>query len=305
MKKIKYIIFALLLILININFSFAQTDTDEVAVKEMYKDFFTLGCYIVNGPEPGACDEYDNKMLKLIDVAIQILKTSPNSLEAYNALLFFPNSFEVFTDVVVNKYKELKAQCYEGLNDPDTNTAEKLFFMHLTNIYHGSLEPGEKHSELFNKCMDGLKKMKNECKNKDYQALATGALFNEGKIEDCRIEFLKKFPDHLAIPYVKLHIIGDYYINENYEKCIEELNLLLNQYKDTTTPEGWKFEVCCYELFAGCYARLRDFPTAQKYLTLIEEKSPNNPEIKTIRNIIESVQSQPTDVFPSKDIKNK
>ncbi|NMD01296.1 MAG: hypothetical protein GYA62_16460 [Bacteroidales bacterium] len=286
MKKVKYILYiSLLIFFININLVFAQTD--EVAVNEMYKEFFATRRKI--NSQSG--EEYHKDIVKLIDLAIQVIKTSPGSYEACCVIQSFPTSLEILNDLPVIRYKALKSQCYAGLNDPDTDMAEKLFFMRLTRLYVTGFEPGEAHQGEYKKCLDGLKKMKNECKDKNYRALATIALFREKAGEDCRLDFLNKYPEHPAIPDAKLSIASDYYYEKKYQKCIEETNKILEQYKDVQMPEGWNFEVHCYESLAMCYIKLKDIKNAHKFLVLIEEKAPLDPQIEIIKNEIQEIQN--------------
>jgi len=64
-------------------------------------------------------------------------------------------------------------------------------------------------------------------------------------------------------------------------------------------PEGWKFEICCYELLAACYAYLHDWENAQKYLSLIEKNAPDDPQIQTVKNIIEAAKKFPDERVPA------
>lgn len=300
MKKAKFIsCISIMYFFISINLCFAQTG--EAAVSAIYQDFFAIRCKITS--QSG--EEYHKDIVKLIDLAIQIIKTSPSSYEACCVIESFPSSLEILNDLPVTRYKALKSQCYAGLDDIDTDTAEKLFFMRLTRLYVTSFEPGEIHQGEYKKCLTGLKKMKNECKDKNYRALATIALFSEKTDEDYRLDFLNKYPEHPAIPDAKLSIASDYYYEKQYQKCIEETNKILEQYKNVQMPEGWNFEVHCYESLAMCYIKLNDVTNAHKFLALIEEKAPLDPQIEIIKKEIQGIQNQPSDNLPSKKNKNK
>jgi hypothetical protein len=288
-NKLVMIIIAINIIL-NCNTVYSQTvETD---INKTYKEFQALA-YKINDPKDGY--KYNNQSHKFIEYAIDIIKKSPSSTEAFYTLITFPGSLNFITNEPENIYQQLKEKYLNTLNDPDTNSAEKIVFMNLTLLYPTELDRSTDDEELKNKldsCYNGLKKMANDSKNEAYRALATMVLASN--IPEYWKKFVENFPVHPCISEIKLNLLHyeNYTNNTNYEKTIEETNKLLNEYKEIILPDGWKFEISCYELIAVCYVKLKDFENARKYLNLIEKNASGDSQLHMLRELtIENTKS--------------
>ena len=291
------IIFILLTFFIIINYSNSYSqDSYEVDLKQMYKHYSSL---VFKLEEPMKVYEFQKDITKIINLLIKMIKTSPESAEAYHALASFPISLDIMDDEPKQLFLSLENKYIDKLSNPDEDSAEKLVFMMLTKTYPSRFRitlSEETDQEKYEKCLLGLQFMTGS-QNKDYAALATTELFNRagtGITFDYRKTFLTSYPSHPAIPHVKLILITDYYAVEKYQTCIDETKKLCEEYKNLLLPDGWTFEVSCYELLAMCYIELNDLENALKYYKLICEKAPTNPQIYAIKERLDAINNNPT-----------
>jgi len=265
----------------------------EVNLNQMYKEYSNI---VYKLEEPMKVYEFQKDITKIIDLLIKIIKTSPESAEAYHALASFPISLDIMDDEPKHLFLSLEKKYIDNLSIPLEDPAEKLVFMMLTKSHPSEFRftlSEETDQSKYEKCINGLQLMAN-CQNKSYAALATTELFDRagtGITHDYRKSFLNSFPTHPAIPHVKLILITDYYAEEKYQTCIEETKKLCEEYKDFLLPDGWKFEISCYELLAMCYIELKDLKTASKYYQLICEKAPTNPQIFAIKQQLDAASN--------------
>lgn len=281
-KLLAVSIFLLLTTFFSNSFIMAQdsSDSNEISINQLYRDMTRITFPAAEEFEKGK--EFE-KMDVAMDYTVEILKRNPASLEAYCALSHIRAGIK-YNQAAINKYKLLKEKYLNFLNDPDTDPAEKLVFMAI--LYND--DPGVASDNLLEKnhqiSVEGLKKMKDECKNKNYAALATLVLFSERNKNLHCFEFIEKFPTHVAVPIVKLSIATGYiFIEKDYDKCIAEVNKLQDQYKNYDVPDGWKFSVPCYEILALAYIAKKDHDNTLKYYNLIIEKAPNYPNLSMIK----------------------
>lgn len=269
-----------------INCGIGYSQTIETDINKTYKEFQSLA-YKIKDSKEGY--KYNNQSHKFIEYAVDIVKKSPASSEAFYTLITFPKSLKFVTDESENIYQQFKEKYLNNLNDPDTDSAEKIVFMKFTLLYPLNLDRLINTDEIKNKmnlCYEGLKKMAVDCKNSDYRALATMVLASSNP--EYRQKFIENFPNHPCVSEIKLNLIihENYTHNTNYEKTIEEANKLLTEYKDITLPDGWKFEISCYELIAVCYIKLDNIENARKYIAIIEKDAPSNSQLYMLRELI-------------------
>jgi len=254
--------------------------SNECSINQLYRDVTRIT--FPTRAEFDKGKQYENLHIAM-DYTVEILKRNPASLEAYCALAHIRYGLE-YNQKATEKYKIWKKKYLNALADPDTDSAEKLVFMAVLynedpDVYND--KPLEKNHKI---CVDGLKKMKDECKNRDYAALATLILFSERNKNLHCFEFLEKFPSHVAVPIVKLSIAtGHIFIDKDYDKCIAETNNLYNRYKNNEMPDGWKFSINCYEILAWAYIAKKDMKNATKYYNLIKESVPDFPNLRGIK----------------------
>jgi len=237
-------------------------------------------------------DEFsiEKKQIKF-DVAYQNVKKLvtkwPDSIYTFQALAYLNPGGIAFNSVIDNsssknlyhEYNELMQKYYSDINNVNVNTAEKLLLMHfmVNDIFGGSVDNQEK-------CYKILIKMKDECNDKNYAALATLELFQLYP-KQYQLEFIKKFPTHPAIPYVELERLmyeiyyGDKNIND-YDKFIEK-------YKNLQSPDGWNFKVDCDAALFYTYYRVNN-SIASKYLKILQKECPYYPLKERQRNKIYS-----------------
>ncbi len=266
------------MLLFSQNFSFAA-DTDDIELDYLYKRCNEIKFKL---SDRDTSFESAVEIPVLMDYTVEIIKRNP--VLAYDAVMSFSIRPHAIKEAY-EKYQKLKEKYLNNLDDPDTDAAEKLFFMLITLLYPGEFEYDNSQSvnpkcEL---CIEGLKKMKDNVTNKDYAALATLVLANERGYENTLNEFLEKYPDHPAVPQVKLNIASGYGLTEEYDKCIVKTEELLKQYGNINEPCGWTFDVTCYEVLCFCYIEKGDKTTAKKYFDLIKQKAPLDPQINYLK----------------------
>lgn len=266
MKIAKIIIITALFITLHFfSVAYAQKTletTDEVNVNQLFMDLQN----IINSPS----EEYTTQnMHNAMDYSVEILKIAPSSLAAYCALSQYDFTLKFkFSDKAKEKYKQLKEKYLADLENYNDNTAERLFFMTL--LYKFDPENDDKYPVNRERCVNVLKKMKNECLNKDYAALALAILLNR-RYDKYNEEFIQKYPSHPAIPLIEL---GNA-MSENYQETAEKTLKLAEKYKDIVMADGKPFKIDCYSVLASCYYELGDEETAQKYYQKIEKECPD------------------------------
>ena len=266
MKFMKIVTITILFITIHF-FSVAHAQKTFETTGEIYiNQLFTELQNIISSPS----EEYtEQNMHKAMDYSIEILKIAPGSLAAYCTLGQYDFTLAVlFSDKAKEKYKQLKGKYLNDLENYNDNTAERLFFMTL--LYEFDPEDDDNYSTNRERCVKVLKKMKDECQNKDYAALALAILLNR-RYDKYNEEFMQRYPNHPAIPLVEL---GNA-ISENYQESLEKTLKLAEKYKDLVMPDGTPFKIGCYSMLASCYYEIGNKEMAQKYFEKIEKEYPN------------------------------
>jgi len=176
MKTKVIIILIILFLIININYSYSQNiNKDEL--KQMYKEYSDL---VFKLEEPLKGKMFQKDIVKIINLLIKIIKTSPESAEAYHALASFPVSLDVMDDEPKKLFLELENKYINNLSNSDDEPAEKLVFMMLTKTYPSCFRlilSEETDQGKYDKCINGLQFMASS-QNKDFAALATTELFD-------------------------------------------------------------------------------------------------------------------------------
>lgn len=277
-KKIIISTTVLIIFLCLQNFLYAA-ETDDVELKNLYQKYTEIRFKLKN---IDTSFESASEIPLLMDYTVEIIKRNPK-IAYYVSMTFSIRPHAI--NEVYDKYQKLKEKYLYKLDDPDTEPAEKFFFMLITLLYPCEFEYDNSISvnPKCNLCIEGLKKMKEYSANKDYAALATILLSNEKGYESCVDEFFKKFPDHPAVPTLKLNIISDYISSKEYDKCIEKTEELLKQHGNEKYPYGWTFAVSCYEVLCLCYIKKGDITTAKKYFDLIKQNAPLDPQLHQLK----------------------
>lgn len=217
-----------------------------------------------------------------IDYAIKILKTQPCSMEAFYTLSLLPKVLN--NEGVKTKTQELKETYYSDIQNVNSNTAEKIIL--LTLLVSDSNSP-EEIQENFNFFKNTLIKIKEECINKDFAAIATFMLFLDVDNKEEYYNFFKtNYNEHPCIPLVDLIIISNYFGQKEYDKCINDAKQFIEKYKNITSPFGWKMIMDYYNLIIFNYIALNDNENAIKYYNIIENEAPDYDNIKQLQKIL-------------------
>lgn len=266
-------------------------NTDNNSVKALYKQM----CWLLKeNTDEIFLAEYGSDAFSY---GIEILSTAPDSIEAYHSMFVINNSaFKSYQYKVEEIFMPLNNKHYPYIDDPNFEEGEKLIYLIL--YFHGvGTKSIIEQKERKKKTYEVLKNMKENCKNKNYAALATAMLFLSRKVEDKLFYinyFIENFPNHPAIPDAKLNKILNVYdfdkissdvaqINE----CISETNKLIDKYGNINLPEGWNFSIECYGLLIYCYKFINDNNNAKKYYELIEKEAPNYWLLKDLKEAIQ------------------
>lgn len=252
-----------------------HNDEYEVLVNQLYKNIMQM----TNPPINNEDIIFQNSH-NVIKSAYEIIKRRPASLESYLSLIALNNDDFNFNDEAISIYKNFKSKYFQDLENVNKDCAEKLFFIKLYLLFDANVIntfPNENYEKNKIKCMDALEKFKNECEDKNYSALATIILFllDHKKEKAYDTYFIDTFPNHTAIPYIKLEVFASKAAKGSYSECISETLKLINEYGNIIVPYGYKFKADCYDLIISCYLAQNDFDKAKQYFILYEN------EIKT------------------------
>ncbi|HBG48985.1 MAG TPA: hypothetical protein DDW90_05690 [Cyanobacteria bacterium UBA9971] len=276
MNKIilKIILIVIISILLSVN---CNAQTNETSVNKLYNEFIK----IINSKK--------NQDIA-IDQAIEILNKEPEAIEAYRVLTII-RDVEV-TNELRQKYNSLFSKYFSELNDINSKTAEKLILIRLILMCFYNFKSYEEVREKDKICDEILIKMKNECNNKSFSALALQILFlNQQKGEDYMREFINDYPNHPALPYVELELyIVNCWINNEPTKGLEEAQKILKKYSTVITPDGPRFALSVYGFMSTFYARLKDYNNAIKYFNLIKDECPTHPDLPEIEKEINEIK---------------
>ena len=275
-------IFVIILITLNtfiINAS-AQVSTSETSLAESYKNLEDIYINAV------LKDDYSKYELA-IDYSVEILK-KPNTIEAICALSFIAHIAQN-RNAPPLKFKEFKEKYYSNLNDYSANMPEKII---LAYMMLSGVNPDHNNDEFETNSKLGLEtllSMKSNCPNEDY-AVVVFLILMGGDI-NLSYEFINKFPNHQAIPWVNLNIAIDFYCKDNAQKAIEIANEMIEKYKNIMTPSGYRLVIYYYNVILLSYVKLNDYVNAKKYLDLIEKEVPNFWYLSKLRPMVESIKN--------------
>lgn len=291
MNKIKPILLKQMLIFSILIFSLFNSKlllAQDLNIKESYK-MLEFYCYKLGNEDTAY--KYKDKLDDIMDYAVEILKKAPESCQAAGATITYMMHFNFINDEAQKKYEKLYEKYMNDFESTDINieTAEKLFFLmtYLGHVAFSSKLSEEENENNWNKCKNVLKKIKNECNNEAFRALATLIMASIENKVDYLYEFLEKYPKHPIIPSVKLSVITTKYdLTTEMDKYKSEVEKLMSEYKDTIDASGYTFDVNCYEALAGAYLQLNDKTSAQKYIDIIKIKTPQNPMLNEYKEMM-------------------
>jgi len=276
MSKIYFrIIVIIIYLLSSIN---CNAQTHEISINDLYRDFKKI------------IDSKENQDIA-IERAIEILRKSPESIEAYMTLTVI-RDIEV-TDKLRQKYNILMNQYFSSLNEVNSNTAEKIILIRLILMGFYNFKSHEDSQEKDKICDETLIKMKNACNNKNYSALALKILFlSKFKGDECRKEFLKDYPNHPAIPYIELELsVGNCWVNNEPEKGLDEAQKFLEKYSNIITPEGSRLALDVYSYIVSFYVKLKNNESALKYYNLIKAECSTHPDLPDLEAEINKINN--------------
>ena len=266
--------------------------TNDASITNIYKNM----CWLLKeNTDEVFLAEYGTEAF---NYGIEILKKMPKSQEAYYSIFLINSSaFKSYLYKIDEIFTPLNNKHYPNIDDPNFEEGEKIIYLILYSHGIGTKSIVEQN-EHKKKAFEVLNNMQENCKNRDYAALATAMLFLSSKTDD-RLNyinfFIKNFSDHPAISDVKFNKILNIYdldkissdsikINE----CILETNKLINEYGNINLPEGWNFSIECYGLLIYCYKFIGDKEKALKYYNLIEKEAPNYWLLKDLKEAIQN-----------------
>lgn len=261
MQKI-YLIIVLLLCLPNGSYANEKSEINSKKNFEIFKEIM----YPINNNNIPNIEKLDIAM----DYAVEILKTKPDSLEAYYVL---DADYEIESnEVAFKKYLKLRKKLFNNLTNPNTNTAEKLFFLNIAlykdSKYTGYSDLSLKNNEKFIHC---ILKIRMKCKDPNYRALA--ALIPVYDLLEYEY-FIDHFPNHAAIPFIKLIMYEALIIGDNFDEAIKKILKSLEQYKNIKYLNGKDYYIQCYYLLARAYFGKKEFEKSFNYMMTIKEKAP-------------------------------
>lgn len=271
-------------------YSFAYcAETSEISVNDTYKKIYWLlkentGENYVTTIRYGADS---------LNYAVEILNNAPDSLETFLSMFLINDVFKTCDDNGINiLYDSIKDKHIQHFDDVDFDPGEKLMFLIMYSAGCGA-KSSEEQGENNLKVIQILNSMKENCKNKNYAALANAALFKM-KNKEKRVEYIKffldNFPNHSAFPTVKLLYITEQYLNDTPQQCIEEINKLIVQYGKNKMPNGWNFSSDCYQNMISCYIKLRDYDNAMKYYEIVKNEAPGSWNLEKIKKCIDEIK---------------
>lgn len=305
MRKIFFIVFSLFFL--NINLAFSAEISTEGTVSVAFERFKEI-MY----PSDKTSDSRIRNLDIAMDYAVEILKTNPSSIDAFHVIK--TNYHIESNEVAFNKYLKFRSKYYNDLDNPDTDTAEKLFFLILAQRHDSEYtEHKSTHEYAENKLnreyteykltrgyavkklirentekyINGIIKIRKECKDKRYRALA--AIFPARDLGEYAY-FLKKFPNHVANPFMKLYHFRNLIYSWKYDEAIKELLKASKKYKKLKDINGKDYWITCYDLLTRAYCGISDYENANKYLMLIKEKAPEYYNENVYEGILSAIK---------------
>lgn len=287
MKKILLLFFVLLLFNVNLPNSSAFNKNDN---NKLYK-----ACVkILTERYPSNISESEKwkDISSAISGAVEIIKSDPTSLESICIINTIRDCQNWSND---NRFRAMYKIWHEkflnNFEEVENDLAEKIIFLRTAQLAEGAFIKSDsilKNNTI--KIFNYLRKIKDECSNKNYAALALWSLVTSNSDKKYHSEFLNKYPDHPANIFIKLDLV---FSDGSIDEQIAKINMLIKEYGQLKLPDGWNFETECQYAIGFLYTEKKDFESAKHYLSLVEEKAPNYYMINDLRHIIEIGNSNP------------
>jgi len=279
MNRLLYIFLCLISVLLFCKSAWAKS-TDEVVIN---KNFRILADVVHNKNVA----QYSNA----IDLSIEIIKSSPCSLEAGLTVSLLSNFIDYKKyKYIKEKYKELKDKYFSTIENFDTDIPEKMILAYMffrgVNSDDLSEKDREKNSELGEKI---LVKMKDSCKDQNLKAIALWMI--SSKLKYC-YEFKEKYPQHPFMPFVEISLAGKYLSTLEYDKYIEEISKLNTKYGDIDSPFGYKVHIAYYSEFILTYVAMNNYSAAKSYLDRIEKELPTYWGLNFLKNEVQNIKGK-------------
>lgn len=281
--KINFIFITLLICILFPLISNAK-QTDEVSIDQIFKESFNI-----------ANSEQIAKYGIFIKNTINIFKNKPESLEV-NYLSYLIKDvvdYEKSLDTLLPDFKELYDQYYNSINNYDQDMPQKLVLAYM--LLRGFNIEGDtddvKLLEISEHGHEILKDIKDKCKNKSYAAIATlmlSCVFIKSGLDE---EFITKFPNHPAIPFVEACAIDNKYYYKDNRKLIDELLLLKNKYPKVQSPLGYNLYIESYGSIVYAYFELGELDNAKKYINMIKSEAPDFWNLHNLEKLFNDVKS--------------
>lgn len=279
--KIKILFIALLILSIFSQNSYSQ-ETDTISIDKLFKENFTIG-------QDGILDKFSVFLKNTID----IYKIKPESIEiAYiSFLLKDVVDYEKSFDILMPNFLELYNKYYQSKNNYDIDTSQKLILSYMllrgfnsnNSTDESIMLAASKEGENF------LKAIKEQCTNKSYSAIATLMLSYIFIKSEFETEFITKFPNHPAIPFVEALAISRKYSNNNH-KLIDELLQLKDKHPNVLSPFGYKLYIQYYGLIVNAYFELGELDKAKEYLNIIKSEAPDYWNLPSLEKLLSNIQ---------------
>ena len=291
MKKLIYLI-VLFYTLNCFAIAYAKSNNYEVELAPLFREY----CKIIKDEKTTNEFEKNSNTYIAIDLLNDVLHNYPGTLTLYKMIDYIGHvKFWENDKKLKEKYLLIKEKYINTLNDPNNDISDKMLFIILANhvdyIYTNNEEESKKILKL---CVECLKKIKDECSNIDYQAIALYCLLSTSTTYNN--EILDKFSDHpIRLIAEKNAITYKYYYESNYDRhlLIEELKKFGEEHKAVIIPGGWKYEIENYDnIFWNYGIYLKEYENAKKYLNLIEEKAPDYYRLTELKKLLENSKKE-------------
>lgn len=226
-----------------------------------------------------------------IDLSIEIIKSSPCSLEAGLTVSLLSNfiNYKKYK-YIKEKFQELKDKYYSTIENFETDIPEKMILAYMlfraVNSDDLSENDWKKDSELGENI---LVKIKELCKDQNLAAIALWMI--SSKLKYC-YEFKEKYPEHPFMPFVEITIAGRYLSTLEYDKYIEEISKLNIKYGDIDSPFGYKVHIAYYSEIILTFVAMNNYSAAKLYLDTIEKELPTYWGLNFLKNEIQNINGK-------------
>jgi len=255
--------------------------SEEIFIPQLYNCSMKILCQYY---EPIKYDESWPDLHIAIDYSVEIIKYKPESLESYFIISAIGPQINWKNDPIFKeKFLKLLNRIFDNPLE-NINIAENIVYLTCAFMMGDELIETPTYN-ITKKSIEALEKIKNEYPDRNYAALALIALCY-GANNKYHNEFINKFPDHVAVPFIFLSMQFQKFINKEYDENIKSIKNIMEKYKNLKSPEGWKYEIYCYHDLIWTYWKMNDIETCQKYLKLIEEQAPGYYFLEDLRDMV-------------------